>query len=166
MFELEKTENISNLINITRSNSGVSGPLLAQTHIELGKRLAAHMDFPKDDTTVVAMLRSGIFFAQGIYFQLGCSFQLFDPKTETFKRPETSNVILVDSVINTGKTLKSIFTPDMFVACNVINSSAVEIFKDCLFTVRVSENFYVGSEMKEQIGKAGPDTTLRLFNLI
>lgn len=80
MFELEHTEQVKRLIDITKSNSGISGPELAKAHIELGRRLSAYLPVEPMDTTVIAMMRGGIFFAQGIYFGLGCKFQLFDPK--------------------------------------------------------------------------------------
>ena len=166
MFELQRIEDVSELIAITKSDSGISGPLLAETHIELGKRIAKYMSFPKDDTTVVALLRGGIFFAQGIYFELGCSFQLFDPKNEGFKRPKTKNIILVDSVINTGNTIEQIYEPDMKVACCVINEKAVEKFDNNLYTIRTSNNSFIGSDIKIQQGNYGPDTTMRLFNAI
>lgn len=165
MFELEKTEEINNLIAITKSDSGISGPELAKAHIKLGKALGIQITgFVPEDTTIVAMLRGGIFFAEGMYFAMGCKFQTYDPKHEQFVRPETKNVILVDSVINTGKTLLEILDPDMKVACCVINEQAVLVFKDFLYTVRVSKNSFVGKNVKKQEGKVGPDTTMRLFN--
>lgn len=167
MFELTKTEEVNHLIAITKSDSGFSGPPLAKAHIELGKAIGAQMTmFDPSDTTVVAMLRGGIFFAEGIYFSLGCKFQVYDPKREKFVRPKTKTIILVDSVINTGKTIKKIMDPDMYVACCVINEHAVPMFDDRLFTVRVSRNSYVGSDVLIQSGNKGPDTTMRLFNLL
>ena len=167
MFELEKTEEINKLIDITKSNSGISGPQLALAHIELGKELGLQMKgFDPDDTTIVAMLRGGIFFVYGMYFSLKCKFQIYDPKHELFVRPDTKNVILVDSVINTGKTILDIMEPDMYVACNVINEKAVTTFGDRLFSVRVSRNSFVGSDVQKQSGNKGPDTTMRLFNLL
>ncbi len=165
MFEIEKTDRINELISITKSDSGISGPKLVAAHMELGKLLAGM--FPQmepADTTVVAMLRGGIFFAQGIYFQLGCKFQLYDPKKETFVRPNTKNVILTDSVINTGKTISSILEEDMIVACCVINEKSVAAFDKQLYTIRVSKNFFVGEKVCKQEGCIGPDTTMRLFN--
>jgi hypothetical protein len=164
LFELKKTEEVKKLIAITKSDSGISGPALARAHMKLGELLAEKMDFDPEDTTVVAMLRGGIFFAEGIYFGLGCKFEVYDPKHGEFIRPSTGTVILVDSVINTGKTLKRILTPDMFLASCVINEGAVEEFGDRLYTVRVSKNSFVGSNVKEQKGNKGPDTTMRLFN--
>lgn len=164
MFELEKTPEIQRLVNITKSNSGISGPALARAHMELGSRLAEHINTDPSDTTVVAMLRGGIFFAQGIYFTLGCRFDLYDPKHGTFQRPKTKHIILVDSVINTGKTIKEVIEPGMLIACCVINEKAVEEFKNCLYTVRISANSFVGSDIRKQEGNRGPDTTMRLFN--
>ena len=167
MFELNKTEEINRLISITKSDSGVSGPKLARVHIALGEALGKQMtDFDSKDTTIIAMLRGGIFFAEGIYFALGCKLQMYDPKHEEFVKPRTKNVILVDSVINTGKTIYEIFDKDMAVACCVINEKAVPMFEDKLYAVRISKNSYVGSDIQKQSGNRGPDTTMRLFNLL
>ena len=167
MFEIKKDERIEKLIAITKSDSGISGPELAKAHVELGMALGEQIrDQFLGDTTVVAILRGGIFIAMGLYYALGCRFDVYDPKKDKFIRPKTKNVILVDSVINTGKTIEEISGPDISVACCVINENAVEKFKDRLYTVRVSKNSYVGSNTKVQRGKRGPDTTMRLFNQI
>lgn len=167
MYELEKNEAIEKLIAITKSNSEISGPELAMAHMELGKLLAEGMpEFEPEDTTIVAIMRSGIFFAEGLYFALGCKFQLYDPKQGEFVVPKTKNIILVDSVINTGKSIMKIMQPGMYIACCVINEKAVSYFDNQLYTVRVSKNSFVGGEVKEQDGNIGPDTTMRLFNLI
>lgn len=164
MIELKKNNEVSELIAITKSNSGIAGPDLAKAHIRLGELLAEQIELPPEDTTVVAIMRGGIFFAEGIYFKLGCQFQTYDPKHETFVRPKTRNIILVDSVINTGKTIIDVLEPDMKVACCVINEKAVPIFDKQLYTVRVSKNSFIGSNIKKQEGNKGPDTTMRLFN--
>ena len=166
MFELEKSPEVQRLIQITKSNSGISGPDLARAHMKLGQLLATQMDFVPKDTTIVAIMRGGLFFAEGIYFQLGCKFQIYDPKHGEFQRPETSNVILVDAVINTGKTIHKILEPDMVIACCVIHEEAVALFEKHLYTVRVSRNSFIGTNIKTQSGTIGPDTTLRLFNMI
>lgn len=167
MFELKKTAEVVRLISMTKSDSGISGPELAKAHIRLGELLAEHIEVDPDDTTVVAILRGGIFLAQGIYFKLGCKFDIFDPKKDgAFIRPTTKNVILVDSVINTGKTLIDLIDQDVVVACGVINENVAPIFEDKLYTARISSNSFVGSSVKIQKGNKGPDTTMRLFNLI
>lgn len=167
MFEIEKDNRVNKLIAITKSNSGISGPALAKAHMELGEKLAEQFSgLDPEDTTIVAMLRGGLFFAEGMYFKLGCKFQTYDPKKDTFVRPNTKNVILVDSVINTGKTILAILEPDMKVASCVINQKAVPLFDEQLYTIRVSENSFVGADVLQQTGEKGPDTTMRLFNLI
>ena len=167
MFEVNKTDRINDLISITKSDSGISGPELAMAHMELGRYLAeCFPEMAPEDTTVVAMLRGGIFFAEGIYFHLGCKFQVYDPKKDEFVRPETKNVIIVDSVINTGHTIKKILQPDMLIASCVVNEQAVKLFGNQLYTVRVSKNSFVGANVNKQNGGVGPDTTMRLFNQI
>lgn len=167
MFELEKTEEVQKLIYITRSDSGISGPELVKAHIRLGEIMGSCIgeeEMNPQDTTVVAILRGGIFFALGIYLSMGCRFMTYDPKNQKFIRPETKHVLLVDSVINTGSTIKKILQPDMKVACCVINEKAIQIFSPQLYTVRTSENSFVGSDVKKQRGTKEPDTTMRLFN--
>lgn len=166
MFKLEKTDEVRRLIDITKSDSGISGPELVKAHIRLGEILGEHIILNPSDTTIVAMMRGGIFFAQGIYLTMGCKFQTYNPKYESFIRPTTQNILIADSVVNTGKTIKEILTPDMKVACCVINENAVAEFGSQLYAVRVSQNSFVGSEVKKQSGKVGPDTTMRLFNQI
>lgn len=167
LFEIEKNSKVNELISITKSNSGISGPVLAKAHMELGGLLAdAFSDLNPEDTTIVAMLRGGLFFAEGMYFKLGCKFQTYNPKTEVFVRPKTKNIILVGSVINTGKTILEVLEPDRIVACCVINQKAVPVFEKQLYAIRVSENSFVGANVLQQTGNKGPDTTMRLFNLI
>lgn len=167
MFEIKKDEKIEKLIAITKSDSGISGPVLAKAHVELGRALGEQIkERFSHDTTVVAILRGGIFMAMGLYYALGCRFDVYDPKKDKFIRPNTKNVILVDSVINTGKTIEEISGSDISIASCVINENAVEKFKDKLYTIRVSKNSYVGDNTKVQKGNIGPDTTMRLFNQI
>lgn len=167
MYEIEKNDEIRQWIAITKSDSGVSGPDLAKAHMELGRLLGQQMNWlDAEDTTIVAILRGGIFFAIGMYLQMGCKFMIYNPKQEPFCRPQTSKVLLVDSVIHTGKTIQKILEPDMMIACCVIQEEAVPLFADRLFTIRVSKNSFVGKDISRQSGQVGPDTTMRLFNLL
>lgn len=166
MFLIKKDNEIEKLIEITKSNSGVSGPELCETHIKLGKLLAKTIKIDPKNTTVVAIMRGGMFFAQGIYFELGCKFSIFNPKLEEYRRPDTKYVILVDSVINTGKSILPYIDKDTIVACNIINEKAVEKFECELYAVRISSNSFVGKNVKVQNANIGPDTTSRLFNII
>ena len=167
MLTVEQNDRVKELIAITKSDSGISGPELAKAHMELGYILAGYMqDMRPEETTIVALMRGALFFAEGMYFRLGCKFEVYDPKTQVFVKPNTKNVIIVDSVINSGKTIQGIVEPGMKVACCVINEKAVPLFDENLYTIRVSSNSFVGSNVKKQEGKVGPDTTMRLFNQI
>ena len=44
MFELNKTKEVEELISVTKSDSGISGPKLAKAHIRLGELLAENID--------------------------------------------------------------------------------------------------------------------------
>lgn len=168
MFELKKTDQVKKLVAITKSGSGISGPELARAHMQLGSLLAKEMPYMEpEDTTIIAVMRGGIFFAEGMYLQMGCRFDVFDPKHGEFVRPDTKNVILVDSVVNTGKTIRKIAEDnDALIACCVINEKAVSDLTDRLYTVRVSGNSFIGKPVVKQAGNVGPDTTMRLFNQI
>ena len=52
MFEIKKDEKIEKLIAITKSDSGISGPVLAKAHVELGRALGEQIkeQFSQDTT--------------------------------------------------------------------------------------------------------------------
>ena len=168
MFEMAKevsTAEAARLLLMTKSASGVQGSPLAEAHMELGRMLSRFMDIDPQNTTVVAILRSGLFFAQGIYLEAGCKFEVFWPGLMEFKRPATRDVILADAVINTGKTIEPLLADEgIRIACCVINEQAAARFEDRLYAARVSCNSYKGDAGGAQQGGKGPDTTLRLFN--
>lgn len=166
MFVLPTSPATKRLIQITKSDSGVSGPGLVLAHMELGYRLGLQIPFPPEETTVVAILRGGICFALGMYIAMGCRFQTYEPKLEEFSPPETKYTILADSVINTGKTILPLLTDNTFAACCVASEEAARLLDDRLYTVRVSANSFVGQAVRKQQGAIGPDTTMRLFNLL
>ncbi len=84
MFELEKSPEVQRLIQITKSDSGISGPVLAQAHIKLGQLLAAQMDFVPKDTTIVAIMRGGLFLRKGFTFNLDTNSRYMPPSTGPF----------------------------------------------------------------------------------
>ena len=65
MYELKKNEEINRLIDITKSDSGISGPELMEAHMALGGFLGAELgqmgQFEPEETMVVAVLRGGMF---------------------------------------------------------------------------------------------------------
>lgn len=161
---------IEEMIEITKSNSQINGVDLAKTHIFLGQCLGKYLieeeKFNPTETTVVALMRGGIFFAQGIYYAMNCKFDIIQPKYEHYQK-QTKKTIIVDSVINTGNTIKPyINDPDIYFASCVTNEKALNLIGDKLFTIRISKNTFEGSTSLIQKDGKGPDTTLRLFNLL
>lgn len=104
----------------------------------------------------------------------GGIFYSMNPKQDDAPVINTERVVIVDSVINTGKSIMRIIDEikkhnpgiDVIIAANVIQNEAVELFKDYLvFATRLSKNSFVGVNQSKQTGKTGPDTADRLFNL-
>lgn len=126
-------------------------------------------------TLVLVMMRSGLYVADGFREILGSHSRLefvYD-KNELLSilsqySLKTMNVVIIDSVINTGKSVKGIIDifPDcksLTVACQVMHSDFARSLyaKDAnvhFMTCRISENFYVG--------KGKTDTGDRLFGHI
>lgn len=176
-FILEKEENIEELINICKSSSGIHGYKLAHTHLELGAKLGKYLRtiFPNKNSSILVLERGGRFFGDGLYSEFGGKFYPYNEKKEPLPLINTSFIIIVDSVINTGnsiltliKNLKNINPHiQICIVSNVIQKEALEKFKDYfLFTVRISENKFIGKKQHKQIGNTGPDTADRLFNLL
>jgi len=168
---------VSAAIAICKSNSGINGSRLADAHIRLGRILGETMRgiVPNVNSAVIVLERGGRFFGDGVYTGFGGDFFSFDPKKDEIPDIHHSVAIIVDSVINTGKTILSTIdklresTPDteIIIAANVIQNKALELLKEYkVFTVRTSENTFVGSRQSTQKNGKGPDTADRLFNYI
>ena len=177
MYELQKNEEINKLIEITKSNSGISGAKLWETHQQLGLLMAEQLKTKisnPQDTTVIAILRSGLPFAIGIYVGLNCKFNIYNPKLENFNSLQitTKDIILVDAVINTGKSMQKILNNideqfNIKLCTCVINNKAISIFDNYeIYAVRISNNYYIGSNQTTVSNNKRPDTTMRLFNLL
>ena len=171
--EPEKGE-ILNLVEITKSDSGINGNRLAKAHFELGNKISRYFSsIPENDTTVISFERSGHFFADGIYMNFNGRFESYNSKIQDFPQLKTKNVVLVDGVINNGKSMLATIDKieqqsrdiKITIVANVINKDAVELFNVYdLFVVRVSDNKFTGSNVRTQVGNIGPDTADRLFN--
>lgn len=164
-------------IQICKSSSGINGNKLAAAHMRLGKKLGKRISriFTAQDTAILVLERGGRFFGDGIYMAIGGTFYTVNPKRDNMPKIDAERVIIVDSVINTGNSILNIIQHlksdnpniDIIIATNVIQKQVVELFSHYLvFTIRVSENSFVGRNQVRQIGKSGPDTADRLFNLI
>lgn len=164
-------------IQICKSNSGINGNRLALAHIRLGNKLGAAISnqISPQDTAILVLGRGGRFFGDGLYVGFGGVFYSMHPSRDEIPDIEADRVILVDSVINTGKSILRIIQklrakrPDMdiIIAANVIQEDAVKLFNGMkVYAVRTSSNSFVGKNQAKQAGKTGPDTADRLFNLI
>ena len=164
-------------IAVCKSNSGINGNRLASAHLRLGQSLGRKIasKFPAKNTAVIVLERGGRFFGDGLYSSFGGVFYSYNPSTGVVPDITQKQVIIVDSVINTGKSIKDIISqlmesdPDyeIVVATNVIQQAAIELLADYkVFAVRVSSNSFVGKRQAKQSGKTGPDTADRLYNII
>lgn len=168
---------VLNNIRICKSNSGINGNRLALAHIRLGNRLGTVISdlISPQDTAVLVLERGGRFFGDGLYAGFGGVFYSMNPSKDEIPDIEADRVILVDSVINTGKSILKIIQKirakradiDIIIAANVIQKDAVKLFDGLkIYCVRTSSNSFVGKNQAKQVGKTGPDTADRLFNLI
>ena len=172
----DEDEEVQADIAICKSNSGISGSRLAAAHVHLGEKIGRHIAtvFPEKNTSILVLERGGRFFGDGVYMGAGGIFYSMNPKQDDAPVINTERVVIVDSVINTGKSIMRIIDElknhnpgiDVIIAANVIQNEAVELFKDYLvFATRLSKNSFVGVNQSKQTGKTGPDTADRLFNL-
>ncbi|WP_295056829.1 phosphoribosyltransferase family protein [uncultured Fibrobacter sp.] len=165
-----------NWIATCKSNSNVAGTQLREAHHHLGFELAKTFWSELHCGVVVCFMRGGLPFSLGIADKLDCPILFYDDKNspDFFERNADQlcgrRVILVDSVINSGKSmLKALeklkdISSDIKIATNVLCYKAIERFNSLeTFTVRVSGNSFEGSNVKEQCGNKGPDTGDRLF---
>lgn len=168
---------LSEEIAICKSSSGINGAKLAASHFRLGQLLGEHIKrfVPNRNAAVLILERGGRFFGDGLYTNFGGIFYSFNPKTDSLPKINESIVLIVDSVINTGKSMISLAErilsnnpkTEIFIVTNVIQCNALKILSDYkIFAVRVSDNSYIGKKQSLQIGGEGPDTADRLFNYI
>lgn len=159
-----------------KSNSNVFGAQLRHAHYNLGEQLAGAFWSDLYNGVAVCFMRGGLPFSLGIADRLDCPILFYDDKNAHDFFEQNANllrgkrVILIDSVINSGKSmLKAVdelngISDDIKIATNVLCYKAVEHFNSLeTFTVRVSGNSFEGSNVKVQRGNKGPDTGDRLF---
>lgn len=177
------------LVNSTRL-AHVSGPALAEAHRAVGRALAPALgrNLVLDDVSiehvagtstgvqmkagsepiVVAMLRAGLFVAEGIWSSLpGSSLVLHETGAKLEMPAAHRTIIIVDSVINTGRSLRSVLDRIGELHPGDIRVAALVAFKGNLASLssdypgvefhlaRVSERSYVG--------KGSTDTGSRLY---
>ena len=170
-------EEVERDISICKSNSGVNGNQLAVAHMKLGERLGVILKnrIPEQNAALLVLERGGRFFGDGVYSSFGGHLYPYNPSKEELPLIDDEIVVIIDSVINTGKSIDIIIDKlrernpkvEIVLVTNVIQRKAIERFKDFLLcAVRVSDNSFVGKNQATQKGNSGPDTADRLFNLI
>lgn len=173
----EQDPEILQWIERTKSTSGVHGNKLAQAHFvlgqHLGRKIAAH--YQPQDCEIVIMLRGGLFLGTGLYDEFNAGLYLFDHNHQEVERLglTAQTIIVVDSVINTGKQMQELVCKlkdlghTVVVVTGVIQQDSLSLFSSQpMYAVRTSANKYVGARQNFQVGHQGPDTSDRLFNLI
>lgn len=164
-------------IAICKSNSEVNGNRLAAAHYRLGNRIGNRISklFPEHNTVILELERGGRFFGDGVYIGFGGTFYPINSAKDPVPKFDADRIIIVDSVINTGKSMKKMISlikedkpdTDVIIAANVIQAEALDLLIEYkVFAVRLSQNSYIGKNQAKQTGKTGPDTADRLFNLI
>lgn len=161
---------------------------LCKIHFEMGKYLAYQMldEFElteteikhvqgiktgseladKSNIVIFALMRAGLYAAEGVR-SVFTESQFFPVLEIDNNNLENKIIILIDSVINTGKSIEKAIEHlrkskprKIFVATLIMQKDALHLsekYSDIYFyALRVSENKYVG--------KGGTDTGNRLFN--
>jgi hypoxanthine phosphoribosyltransferase len=180
VIKLKTSDNgILELIDNCKSMSGVSGVKLRNSHYLLGKEIAKYIEFRQNKPiAIIAMMRAGLFFANGIADQIeenGIPVSLLltynDRLTcEDENVIEGKDVLIVDAVINTGKSIFRLLNElpsqcQAKIATTVIPNSSISLFDDYeLYVIRTSENKFEGAKVRVVANGKGPDTGDRLFN--
>ena len=173
----DNDNDIADDISICKSNSGVNGAPLADAHIRLGKMLGKAMRgiIPHVDSAIIVLERGGRFFGDGVYTGFGGTFYSYNPKSDEFPEIQQGIAVIVDSVINTGKSVLDMIDKlkqrnpeiEIVIVSNVIQEDAVNLLQGYkVFAIRTSANSFVGRRQSTQNNGKGPDTADRLFNYI
>lgn len=178
------------LVNATRQ-AELKGPVLAEAHRDVGRRLAGsvarHLILEDveirhvtgvstgvqvkvgKEPIIVAVMRAGLFLAEGVWSSLpDSSLVLHSDRTSLDTSPmEGRTVIIADSVINTGRSIRDVLNAVValqpaciavvtLVAYRTNLEALVDEFPDVYFHVaRISDRSY--------IGRGNTDTGARLF---
>ena len=173
----DNDSNIADDCAICKSDSGVNGARLAAAHIRLGRKLGEVMRgfIPNRNAAVIVLERGGRFFGDGVYTSFGGTFYSCDPKIDALPDIQQGIAVIVDSVINTGKSVLDMISKlkqknpeiEIVIVSNVIHNTALDLLQRYkVFAVRTSANSFVGSRQATQKNGKGPDTADRLFNYI
>lgn len=169
----------------------VYGPALAEVHRSIGRALATALatDFMLEEVAIdhvaglsmgvqiksgaepiiIAILRAGLFLAEGIWMALpGSSLALYGQKSELEAVPSSGRVVVVvDSVINTGKSIRGVLECVAKSNPLKISVAAVVAYKPSLDELIVdfpNVDFHVARVSdRSYVGNGSTDTGSRLF---
>lgn len=168
----------------------ISATTLCNIHVEMGKLMAYEMleEFEltsieiqhvqgvksgvdivnKDRIVILPLMRAGLYAAEGIRSVfIDSHFIVADNITNTTYDFTNQTIIVVDAVINTGKSIENVLQTLLTFNVNKIIVVTLILQKEALqltqkypaisfYALRISENKYVGTK--------GTDTGNRLFN--
>jgi uracil phosphoribosyltransferase len=166
-------------IAVCKSDSGKCGTSLRNAHQTLGVflgKLISNQEQNANKYAVIVLMRAGLPFGLGVAdgLEIGNKHVRIFFYTENTQCEisvcEYDRIILADAVIESGdsilKVANELTTNDNIIfVTNVLSSKALPKFRHFnLYTVRVSENSFKGSEQKIVQNGKGPDTGERLFD--
>lgn len=177
-------------VNTTRQ-ADLIGPALAEAHRNVGRQLAGTIaqNLLLEDVTInhvagfsigvqvksgsepiiVAVMRAGLFVAEGIWSTLpGSSFVLYDQGKAIDTMPVVGrSVIIVDSVIDTGRSIREVLNTVMALKPDSVVVAAVVAYRgnlEMLVDDYPGVNFHIARiSDRTYIGKGSTDTGARLF---
>ena len=161
-------------INKCLSSSQVCGYELREAHYYLGRKLGKEMinarSISNKKVAVLIMMRAGLPFGFGV----ADSFDESNDVAVLFSTSENNYssfdvVVVVDAVVNTGKTILEIsnklIDKKVIVATNVISDKYLDNLKGLdIFATRISKHSYKGIKTTAVSNGKGPDTGDRLFD--
>jgi phosphoribosyl transferase domain protein len=168
-----------------QSKSMETGYRLREAHYTLGEHMAEKiLDMTavhRPQFAVLILMRAGLPFGMGIAdklekagSQVAIYFIHHDINNEIKAEIADRTIILVDAVINSGKSIQQIMItlPEMIrqsviLTTTVIPKETVSKFEQFnLLVVRVSSNQYQGAKVSTITQGKGPDTGDRLFGTL
>jgi uracil phosphoribosyltransferase len=178
------------IVNATRQAS-LSGPALAEAHRNIGRALASALtlDLILEDIAIdhvaggsigvqiqagsepiiIAMMRAGLFVAEGIWAAVpGSSLVLHNAESELKTLPALGRtVVVVDSVINTGRSIRGVLKSVNTYQPSKIKVAALVAYRanlEILINEFPSVDFHVARiSDRSYVGKGSTDTGSRLF---
>ena len=176
VYEQEHPNNqhVNHNIKLAKSDSGCCGSELRTIHYHMGKQIGEVISKTIDieDTVIMPLLTGAVPFAFGVGEIIDVKMLMIDSHNgHSFPSIHEKNIIIIDEVINTGKTVLEI--ADYYKAYhNIILATTVmpedsEAFDSeyDIYTYRISKHRYKGTLVKKITGTEGPDTAARLYSL-